>query len=42
VCTYFNGGKNCPVCPKKCPREAHVRASGKIEIVKKEKKMQLI
>jgi GTPase SAR1 family protein/uncharacterized protein YnzC (UPF0291/DUF896 family) len=25
-CTYFNGGRNCPMCPGRCKREAHLRA----------------
>jgi len=24
-CTYFNGGRNCPSCPKKCPKSHHRR-----------------
>ena len=30
-CTYFNGGKGCPLCPGHCPREAHVKNNYKIE-----------
>ena len=25
LCTYFNGGRNCPRCPGKCPRCYHVK-----------------
>jgi len=25
LCTYFNGGKNCPTCPGKCPKSHHRR-----------------
>eukprot|EP00438_Fugacium_kawagutii_P004241 Skav233305 [mRNA] locus=scaffold3742:121813:123147:- [translate_table: standard] len=32
-CTYFNGGRNCPVCPRKCPKSAHCRTT---EVVTKE------
>lgn len=24
-CSYFNGGRTCPRCPGKCPREAHIK-----------------
>ena len=25
LCTYFNGGRNCPKCKGKCPRYYHIR-----------------
>ena len=40
LCTYFNGGKNCPMCPKRCPKENHIRAVERIEkITLKEKEI---
>ena len=30
-CTYFNGGKGCPLCRRHCPREAHIKSSYKLE-----------
>lgn len=30
-CTYFNGGRGCPKCPGKCPREDHIRTTEYIE-----------
>lgn len=26
-CSYFHGGRNCPVCELKCPRNAHTRTN---------------
>ena len=25
LCTYFNNGRNCPICPGKCPRYCHIK-----------------
>lgn len=27
ACTYFSGGRNCPICPGKCPRHLHDKAA---------------
>ena len=32
-CTYFYFGRNCPMCPGRCPKSAHVRTT---EVVTKE------
>jgi hypothetical protein len=29
-CHYFNGGRNCRVCPGKCPKSNHLRSKEKI------------
>ena len=38
-CTYFNGGGKCPMCPKNCPKSAHIRTkevvTKKLRTVKK-------
>ena len=31
LCTYFNGGRNCPKCKGKCPRDCHIRTDYFIE-----------
>ena len=31
-CSYFKDGRTCPICPGKCPREAHIKATHSTQI----------
>ena len=39
-CKYFTNGRNCPICPDKCPIEAHIQT--KIRYVKEKVKITKI